>query len=330
MGPVAAARPARGPRRRRPVGARVARDPRHPRAERDSERLPHGGLADGAQAPRRGRPRAGAPGGDPPRRARPGRADARTAGRGPRGNGGPRRRRVRRRRDRRRSGGPVRGRLRSVRGARDPRARGARGRRPGGVELADPELPRLPARRERVGAGRTGLPAGVGLRGQGGVHLSRHRARARRRATGRRTVEREGRDGRVGGPRHGGHLPAAGRARARGAERGGRLLRGRDLRGPDRGGGRRLRGRGCQLRRPDRAAPGAPGAQRDAGGPRPIAASEDVRLPDPGARGHAKHPRAARDLCGRAAAARGGSRSSSCTTRRGTSRRRSPRPGSSS
>ncbi len=89
--------------------------------------------------------------------------------------------RLRRGGRRRRAGGPGGGGLRRLGGARDAggRARGAR--RSGGLELADPQLPRLLARGQRLGAGAARLPAGLGLRHRLRADARRHLAAHRRR-----------------------------------------------------------------------------------------------------------------------------------------------------
>ena len=159
-------RPRRGAQRlpravvaRRGVDARVGRRRVHGRAARAHLRRP---------GPRRSRRRGARP------RVRPRHVAARP-GRRPRGRRG-------------RPRGPGRGRLRGIRGHRHAGDRGGVHRRSGGVELADPQLPRLLAR----GLGRrtrpARLPAGVGVRRalrahpQGDGHARRRgRVRARRR-----------------------------------------------------------------------------------------------------------------------------------------------------
>ena len=70
-----------------------------------------------------------------------------------------------RRRRRRRRAGRARGRgVRLLGGPADARRRARVDRRPGGVELADPQLPRVLARRQRRRAGAARLPAGLGVR----------------------------------------------------------------------------------------------------------------------------------------------------------------------
>ena len=71
------------------------------------------------------------------------------------------RRRLRRRHRRRGTSGPVGGRVRRLRGAPDPRGRRGRHRWAGEVELADPQLPRLPQGRQREPARRARLRAGA-------------------------------------------------------------------------------------------------------------------------------------------------------------------------
>ena len=71
-------------------------------------------------------------------------------------------------------GGAGRGGVRRVRGTRRPRDREPRARRPGRLELEDRELPRVPHRHLRPGAGRAGVHPGREVRRQ-----RRHRARGR-------------------------------------------------------------------------------------------------------------------------------------------------------
>ena len=61
----------------------------------------------------------------------------------------------------------------SSEGLRHARDRARDDRRPGGLELADPQLPRLRARRERRRARPARLPAGVGLRRRVPAHVAR-------------------------------------------------------------------------------------------------------------------------------------------------------------
>ena len=118
---------------------------------------------------------------------------------------------------RRRRGGagrPGGGGVRGIRGARHARARGRVDRRAGGVELADPQLPRVLARRLGRRARAARLPAGVGVRRavrahpQGVGHAPRRRrVRARRgrrrRRAGPRRGARVGRHAIGGSPRPG-------------------------------------------------------------------------------------------------------------------------------
>ena len=91
--------------------------------------------------------------------------------------------RVRRRRDRRRPGRPRRGRLRLLGGDAGAGDRARGDRRPGRLELADPQLPRLLARGERLRPRPARLPAGLGLRDEVPAD-----ARGRRAAAGRETA----------------------------------------------------------------------------------------------------------------------------------------------
>ena len=103
--------------------------------------------------------------------------------------GRPRRTRLRRRHRRRRAGGPVGRGLRRLRGVPHAGRRRGRDRRPGDLQLADPQLPRLPPRRQRPPARRAGLRAGVGVRRELRVHAARDRA-STRRTTGSRVDAR--------------------------------------------------------------------------------------------------------------------------------------------
>src|SRR5918997_826841 len=291
-----------GPAGRLAGGRGGARRPRG--AARRSPLLP--GLARGAR-PARPQPRAlrvarprPRPGGRPPARARgdlerppagdvPARrlgargADAARAGRAarPADAGGARLLRPDHRR--RRAGRPGGRGLRRVRGPAH-RARGAVGAgRPGGSELADRELPRLPER----AVGRRPRPPrarpGAALRRGAAARPGGRRARGARAAAGRHA----GRRRRAGRPqrahRHRGRLPPARGAGRRGARGQGHLLRrladrGGGLRRPDRRGHRRR-----QQRRPGRGPPGAQRVARDRRLPQP-AREVDVALPDRAAR----------------------------------------------
>ena len=111
-----------------------------------------------------------------------------------------------------------------------------RDRRAGDLELADPQLPRLPARRQRSPAGGERLRAGVGLRRQVRLHARRDRDPARRRPPLRQPLRRRRGQRPRGHPRHGRHLSPARGPRARGSGRGRGLLRRPRLRGADDGG----------------------------------------------------------------------------------------------
>ena len=76
------------------------------------------------------------------------------------------------------SGRPVRRRVRGIGGIQHARRRRRRHRRAGHLELADPELPRLPGRNQRRSPGRAGLRAGLGARGEVRVHAAGGRAAA--------------------------------------------------------------------------------------------------------------------------------------------------------
>ena len=103
---------------------------------------------------------------------------------------------LRRRRRRRRPGRPGGRGVRRVGGAAHARGRARGDRRAGRHELADPQLPRLPARRQRGRARAARVPAGMVLRRRASPHAGRdrHRGRGRPRCpaspTGRRSRAR--------------------------------------------------------------------------------------------------------------------------------------------
>ena len=185
VGDGAAQGSAHRPHRRRGVvgaGLRAAGDLR---ALRGSAHLLPGRLRRGARAAREGGSRREAPG-----HAHAGRAGAeRPVERRDRGGrrhpGRLRRARLRRRHRRCRAGRPVRGGLRRLRRAAHARRRRGRDRGTGAVQLADPQLPGLPARGERKPAGRAGIRAGLRLRGELRVHESGDGARAARASSSR-------------------------------------------------------------------------------------------------------------------------------------------------
>ena len=82
---------------------------------------------------------------------------------------------------RRRAGRPVGSRLWRLGRIRHPGRRRRRPRRPGDLQLADPQLPRLPSRGQRSPSGSAGVRAGVGLRGELRVHAEGDRPSARAR-----------------------------------------------------------------------------------------------------------------------------------------------------
>ena len=197
---------------------------------------------------RRGRPggAAGArPHGGDGRAARHGRAVPTRAGTPPEPDGRGAERRLRRELDgadrppgrrrhhRRRAGRPGRGRLRRVRGAGHARRRAPGLRRAGGHDVADPQLPGLPLRRERQPPRQHDVPAGLGPRRPLLLHAQRDRPTGGRRRPGGGALGRRHRaDGR-GRPGHGRLVPPVG-----GAWRG-RPRRERHLLQPGRGRGRR-------------------------------------------------------------------------------------------
>ena len=170
------------PQGRRPCRCdRDRRSPLGPRA-RAPERA--GRARDAASAPRPGD--GCAAGGDARRRDRP---PGPLAGRARPGARLPDRARGDRCRHRRRRSRPRRSRcsrLRGLGGPADDRARRRRRRRPGRLELADPQLPRLPTRARWRRARPARLPAGVALRHPLPADGARRPARASRRRLRRR------------------------------------------------------------------------------------------------------------------------------------------------
>ena len=152
--------------------------------------------------------------------------------------------------------GPERRRVRRLGGPADDRARRGRRRRPGGLELADPQLPRLSARPRRRRARAARVPAGVALRGAVPAHPPRVGARAARRQA-RRPHRQRRRDRRTGGrARARGRVPPPRRPRPDRARGRGRLLRRLDVGGPGAGRRERLHRRRRQLGRAGGAPPG--------------------------------------------------------------------------
>ena len=171
--------------------------------------------------------------------------------------------------------------LRLLGGPRRAHHRAGVDRRPGGSELADPQLPRLRARCERRGAGPARLPAGVGLRLPLPADVGGHGAPDRGRPARPGHVERRGGDS--PGPWSSPRVPPT-------AGSGSRLSktswapacttgpRGRRRRGHREAG---LRSRWRQLRRPGGDAPLPLRGQGEPAGPRrSLAASMSQYLRD--------------------------------------------------
>jgi hypothetical protein len=204
------------PHRQRVVDRPCAGTERSPRPLRGSALLPARRLRRRPRAGRRRRRRGAAAAGDPPQRRGADRPDQHGARDRRRGDDRPRAPRLRRRHRRRWAGRPLGRRLRRLRGPADAGARRRRHRRPGDVELADPQLPRLPARGQRSPARRERLRAGLGLRRQVRLHARRDRASPRRRPHLHRSLQR-GRGQRPrGDPRHRRHLQPPRRRQDRG------------------------------------------------------------------------------------------------------------------
>ena len=132
---------------------------------------------------------------------------------------------------RRRAGRVVRGGLRGLGGAAHARDRARHDRRPGGFQLADPQLPRVRARRHRRRARPAGLSAGVGVRGRVRDQPRGRRAGARSRAVRGRLRRRLHRHRSRAPARHRGQLRADRDPWAGGALRRRRLLRRVDVEG---------------------------------------------------------------------------------------------------
>ena len=241
-----------------------------------------------------GQRRAASPG-DLPERHRPREPDQPGAGECRRRHDRPRAARVRRRHRRRRAGRALGGGLRRLGGLPHAGRRRRRHRRPGDLELADPQLPRLPARRQRAPAGGERLRAGLGLRRQVRLHARRDRDPARGRPPPRQPLRRRRGQRPRGHPRHRRHLPPARGRRDRGAGRLRRLLRRPRLRGADDGRRGGVRRRRRELGRPGGAAPGRIRPPGDARGASRLAREGDVALPGPPDRRHAERRGAPRD-----------------------------------
>ncbi len=136
---------------------------------------------------------------------------------GRRGTGQPGTHGVRRRHRRRRTGGPVGRRVRRLGGVEHPGGRPGRHRRPGDLQLAHPQLPRLPSRRQRPASRPRGLRPGLGLRRAVRLHADGHRPRPRGRPAPRHAVRRRPGPDHGRAPRDGRQLPPARRSVTRGA-----------------------------------------------------------------------------------------------------------------
>ena len=117
-----------------------------------------------------------AAGGDPPRWVGAARSDRRRRRGRARRPHAAQRRDLRSRDPRGGTGRAGRRGLRRLRRSAHPRHRAAGDRRPGRHELDDPQLPGLPARRQRRRAGLSRLGANPALRGPVRLHATRHRA----------------------------------------------------------------------------------------------------------------------------------------------------------
>ena len=228
-----------------------------------------------------------------------------------------------RRRRRRRSGRAERGGLRRLGRAADDRARCRRRRRPGRLELADPQLPRLPPRPRRRRAGATRVPAGVALRHAVPPHPPRDGSRAARRKA--RRPHRRRRRGRraCGRARARRRVPPARCPRPDRAGRRRRLLRRVDVGGPGAGGRERLHRRRRQLGRAGGAPPGPLRLHGPDPRPRRRPRGDDVPVPDRDDREGPEHARCGPGPRSRQGSATAASSSSSCG--RPTGSRPSPR-----
>ena len=215
-----------------------------------------------------------------------------------------------------RAGRAGRGGLRRVRGAgrAGPREHGAR--RAGGHQLAHRELPRLPHRHLRPGAGRARADAGREVRRRGGDRPHRRPPRLRQPALPALSLRRPGGADAHHRHRHRREVPEARSPVARALRGRGRLLQRHPPRGPA------LRGRGD---RRSSAAATRPGRRRCScrgvatrvhmlvRGPGP--GREHVALPDPAHREHAEH-RAAHAHADRGAGGRRRPRAGAVAARR--------------
>ncbi len=145
------------PRRRRVLVGAGLRAARGPSAVRGPAQLLPRRLHGGPRPRRHRARRGGAPAHGAPRRSGPGEPRQRRDRPGLRGPGQPGAHELRCRRRGRRTLRPVRGGVRRVGGVRHDRGRQRGHRRPGHVQLPDPELPRLPPRHQRPPARRGGV-----------------------------------------------------------------------------------------------------------------------------------------------------------------------------
>ena len=254
-------------------------------------RLLPGGLREGPHPDGDGGAGRGAAGHDPPGRQGAQRPLGRGNRRGCRSADGSRREDLRGRDRRRRTGGPLRGRVRRLRGAARPRRGLRRHRRTGGVELADPQLPRLRQGRQRQPARGRGVRAGDGLRRHLPVHAPRDGARPLRRLVPPAALRRPVRQRPRGDPRNRRDLPPSRHRVARGARRRGRVLRRPGLGSSCADRQRGLRRRRRELRRPGGTALRPLRKPRDDGRTRQVAGGRHVALSDPGNRGRAERRR---------------------------------------
>ena len=206
-----------GPHRRRVVVGSGLRAARSAPAVCDPAPLLPRRLGRRQRARRRGRQGSRAPDHGVPHRPGPGEPhQRRDRGRG-RGSGQPGTHGVRPHRRRRRTCRPVGRGVRRLRRVEHPCRRPWRHRRSGDLQLAHPQLPRLPTRHQRTAARPAGVRPGLGLRCAVRLHADGRRHRTRGRSGCGHAVGRHPRPDHGRAPGDGRPVPAARGCVARGA-----------------------------------------------------------------------------------------------------------------
>ena len=160
---------------------------------------------------------------------------------------------------------------------------------------ADPQLPRLPERRQRPPSGSAGVRAGVGFRGELRVHAEGDRPAARARRDLRYPLRQRPGAYTRGAPGDRRQLPPPRHPGDRGAERRRGLLWRSGFRGAGRGRPGRLRPRGRELSWTGCAAPRSLRPARHARGTCSDPRRRDVALPGTPGEGHAERAGPSRD-----------------------------------